>query len=153
MRVLLLESPVRSGYKIVKVTHQDGARPTEKISTYYFKHSAGSGAVAIQHGKGLPSRIDFRVHKEPGYEPDVKNTVGILKTVEKVARLHLKQAKPKKVAFFATNDDHDRPGHNRRDAIYQRMAAKILRNRYKQDPQSSGQMQAKRVFTRVRGRK
>ena len=63
------------------------------------------------------------------------------------------QHKPKSVAFFATNDEHDRPGRNRRDAIYRRVAARVLQHHYKQDAPKTNQMAAKRSFTRVARRR
>lgn len=120
----LVESELRSGYKIHKLDVRDGALPTQKRVHYHFKHRHGSGDVVIHYGKGMESKIDFRVNRNDRH-PDPHNARAILKTVEKAVRHHLAKEKPKVVGYHALSDDHDRGSHNRRGAIYQRIAKKL----------------------------
>lgn len=141
------ESITRSGFKIDRVHTQDGAQPTSKITQYQFKHKQGRGYVTVMHGKGKESKLDFHVGRT-SRKPDVKNAVGVLKTVEKVLRHHLRTEKPKVVGFHAMADEHDRGGRNRREAIYSRIARKLAGKKWKEVP-VTGSMAGRHRFQKV----
>lgn len=144
---VLLEKVVASGFKITKVDQKAGSRPTEKVTVYHFRHAGGSGAVTVRHGRGLPSKLDFDTKTGSGYRPSTKNSLAILKTVEKVARLHLKQEKPKQVQYFASRDPHDKTGRNRRAAIFGKLASKLL-SKYRKENLPAGSFPGKVSFLR-----
>ena len=106
------------GYKIISMRTMDGAGPMDKITTYHFRHKHGSGQVGIKHAPGKESVVSFSTSTK---QPDTRNAINILKTVMKAVRHHIMKEKPKVIGYYARNDEHDRPGHNRREVIYDKM--------------------------------
>ncbi len=130
------ESADVSGFKVDRVTTvASRTMPHRKITKYEFKHGGGRGAITIHHGKGTESTVDFDV-KRSDRRPDVRNTLRILKTVEKAIRHHALVAQPKKIGYYALSDNHDRRGHNRRDAIYRKLGARMSAGRWTAKPSS-----------------
>lgn len=138
-----------SGYPITAVSTDIGRG--RKLTHYRFKHRTGSGEVVINHAPGVESKVDFKI-KRSDYTPDLVNARNILKTVEKAVRHHLVKEKPRAVGYLAITDAHDRRTKNRRDNIYQRIAAKLAGKRWKEISDASP-MVGRRKFIRMRSGK
>lgn len=136
-----------TGFKIDRVEVKDGTLPTQKRAHYHFKHKYGSGQVIIHYGKGMESKVDFRVSRS-SREPDTHNAKRIIRTVEKAVRHHIRKEKPKMIGYHALSDEHDKSGKNRRDAIYQKIIRRVGGKKWKPVPVTSS-LAGRRKFKKV----
>ena len=116
------EKSTVSGYK---AKHSVKHTSTGAIHTYDFSAARGKpGSVNIYHDPVAKyTTVNFAASGNS--KPNHRDAVSVLKTVEKAVRHHVRKYKPKEVTYAAIRDDHDRPGTNRRAAIYVKMAAKL----------------------------